>query len=444
MKRRFANCFWLLPLGLLTMGAQAASLQEVMDRALRVDARVPVSLAILEADHARAGLDRATLLPQISASASVGQNDQTITSEFFGSFDESYSDNGLQLELRQALFRWDMRGRWTRSELRHQLARDDRAFRRHDFLIRVVDRYSRVLEAEAEHDFAAADAEALREESATIADRKSVGLATLTDLRETEARAALAEANLLLAEDSLREAEDALIELIGAPLPTLRPLPAQLPSIETTDADMEAFVRRAAEQALDVRKTVTQLAIAKTEVSSALAEAAPQVNLVGRLSSADSSDSRTGQEVESSRIALELSMPLYTGGANRRALRASRADVDNYAAQLDLYIRQAEQEARNAWRAVQTAYRRLDALGTAAEAAQIALEATEDGVAIGKRTHLDLLEARSALLRAKRDQVLARYGVLRALARREAAVGDLDFDDYARFDALYGGRETDS
>ncbi len=419
--------------------ASAASLVEVMERAQRFDARVPASQAMYRADAARSALDRASLLPQLTATAGLGENSQSISSEFFGSYDESYRDNSLALQLRQPLFRWDLRSRWSRTTLRAELARQQEMVRIQDFLIRVVDRYSGVLEAEAELNYATAEAEALHSELDTIRDRAEVGLTTITALRETQARAALAEANLLLAEDGLRQAEDALLELIGAPLPTLLPLPAELPTLPVDEPDRESFVARAAESALEVQVAKLNLAIARSEVQSALAEAAPRLDLVGELRDDDTSDSSIGQERESSRIGIELSIPLYAGGANYKALQASRADVDSYAAQLELARRIASQEARNSWRAVQTQYHRLEALRTAADAARLALDATRDGVEIGRRTQLDLLEARSALLRAERDHVLARYALLRAVARREAAIGDLNEDDPRRFDALFSG-----
>lgn len=103
--------------------ASAASLVEVMERAQRFDARVPASQAMYRADAARSALDRASLLPQLTATAGLGENSQSISSEFFGSYDESNRDNSLALQLRQPLFRWDLRSRWSRTTLRAELAR---------------------------------------------------------------------------------------------------------------------------------------------------------------------------------------------------------------------------------------------------------------------------------------------------------------------------------
>ena len=166
----------------------------------------------------------------------------------------------------------------------------------------------------------------------------------------------------------------------------------------------------------------------------------PQLDLIGRYSDDDSSDSPLGQQREASRIALQLSLPIYSGGAARHGLQAALAEEDSLRAQLDLARRQAAQEARNAWRAVDTAYRRLAALSAAADAATLALQATRDGVEIGRRTQLDLLAAQSAELRARRDLVLARYALLRALTRREAAIGDLRGEDVARLQTLFNRR----
>ena len=99
------------------------TLTEAVLLAEQRDARVPVSLAITRADIARARLERAPLLPQLSASASVGYNTQEVDSEFFPAVDESYRDTTAALELRQAVFRWDMLSRWDRSDLRAELAR---------------------------------------------------------------------------------------------------------------------------------------------------------------------------------------------------------------------------------------------------------------------------------------------------------------------------------
>lgn len=416
------------------------TLTEAVLLAEQRDARVPVSLAITRADIARARLERAPLLPQLSASASVGYNTQEVDSEFFPAVDESYRDTTAALELRQAVFRWDMLSRWDRSDLRAELARIEEHGRVQDFLTRIVDRYSAVLEARAAQEFAEAEARSLAEEQRTIRDRESVGLATRTGVRETEARAALAEAELIGAQDRVLEAEQALAELIGPGYAPPQPLPPNPPPLGTATDSVEAFVALAQTQALEVQALALRRAIAESEVASAKAEALPQLDLIGRYSDDDSSDSPLGQQREASRIALQLSLPIYSGGAARHGLQAALAEEDSLRAQLDLARRQAAQEARNAWRAVDTAYRRLAALSAAADAATLALQATRDGVEIGRRTQLDLLAAQSAELRARRDLVLARYALLRALTRREAAIGDLRGEDVARLQTLFNRR----
>ncbi|MEN8719844.1 MAG: TolC family protein [Oceanococcaceae bacterium] len=434
----------LVVLLLLPLATHAASLDQVMRKALRVDPRVPASLALSTGENARAALDRAPLLPQLSATADYGETKQKIDSNFFPSVDESFTDSSVALELRQSLFRWDMRSRWSRSDMREARVLADEILRREDFLLRVVDRYSAVLETQAGEAFARADLAALLEEQASIDDRLEAGRATITDQRDTQARRALAEAALLLAEDDRRNAEDALRELIGDPLPTLRALPETLPSFVAPVATLEAFIKTGRENAARVQVARLDLAIAESLITSAIAEAAPRVDLVGRLSTDDSSESLGGQQRDASRIGVQLNVPIYAGGAALKGLTAARADRDRAAAAYDLTQRQAEQEAYSAWRAVDSAQRRLTALAAAREAATLALEATRDGFDIGRRTQLDVLEAQSANLRAERDHTLARYALLRALARREAAVSDLHFNDFPRFDQLFAGNAVDT
>lgn len=440
--RLSTSVVFLTAMALCPLTASAVTLSEVMQRAVEGDIRIPASLAISRSDDAMAAIERSSLLPSLSATASIAENDLTVSSDFFGTADEQYRDTSMSLTLRQAVFRWDMRSRWKRSRLMFELARVDEIDRRQNFLTRVLDRYSAILETQAELDFARAELEALSEEQDSIADRLRVGLSTVTAQRETEARMALAQANLLLAEDKAKSAEWALEELLAGPVPTLQPLPEKLARFAAPVEDEAGFVELARKTAYSVQRDALALAIAETQISSAIAEAAPKVDLVGTLSEDDTSELRIGQLRESSRIALELSVPLYAGGSAIKGLKAARANRDQADAVLELNRRVAAQEARDAWRGVETAYRRLDALIAASRAANIALDATRDGFDVGLRTQLDVLEARSAVLRAERDQILGRYAVLRALARRESAIGDLHSDDFPRFDLLFAASEA--
>ena len=121
-------------------------------------------------------------------------------------------------------------------------------------------------------------------------------------------------------------------------------------------------------------------------------------------------------------LALNLSIPIYTGGATRSRRRAAEYNVISAQESLNFTERQLTQNIRNAYRRVNTDVLVIGQRQQSIRSAQSALDATELGAEVGTRNIVEVLRARENLYRALRQYADARYNyVLDSLILRQVA-----------------------
>lgn len=252
--------------------------------------------------------------------------------------------------------------------------------------------------------------------------RRSAGLATVTDLSQSEARLALAEADRIAAEAALSRAEATYRRLFGAAPPPDLALPTPGAPLPTS---AEAAVSEALSAAPDLIATRARARAAQAGVRQARGARLPQVSLAGEALYA--SDERFGLELgtaEQYGVFVRARWNLWDGGASDARTRAARGRAEAERARLDAARRAAAERASAAFADLESARGGLAARERQAAAA----EAARDGVAAelgsGRRTRLDLLDADRELaaaevgiIAARRDLTVARYSLLRAVGR---------------------------
>jgi outer membrane protein TolC len=151
----------------------------------------------------------------------------------------------------------------------------------------------------------------------------------------------------------------------------------------------------------------------------------PTINLVGDLnrSFAPSVSLQTTRQDTASAV-LQLTMPLYEGGAIWSQTRAAEQTVGQRRGQLDDARRLAVQQATQAWETLQSARAAITSFGAAVRAAQIALEGIQQEALVGSRTVLDVLiseqqlfTTQSQLVGAQHDAALAEFNLAAATGR---------------------------
>jgi outer membrane protein len=125
-------------------------------------------------------------------------------------------------------------------------------------------------------------------------------------------------------------------------------------------------------------------------------------------------------------VALQASVPLFTGGMRSAQRHEARALERRASAELDGATQQVQQRTRAAWLGLGTAAARVHALQRLHASAATRLDATRIGVENGGRTTLELLAAEGDLLRAEAELTRAQTQWLLAGLELAAIAGELD------------------
>ncbi|HVC37474.1 MAG TPA: TolC family outer membrane protein [Gammaproteobacteria bacterium] len=248
------------------------------------------------------------------------------------------------------------------------------------------------------------------------------GEVTRTDVAQSQARLAGAQAALIQAQGALAASRATYVRAVGAEPGNLEQptMPAPLPA---TQAD----VIQLAQQNYTVLAARYTENAAQQQAEAVSSKQKPSVALTGQLLEAQ--DPEIGfSRIDTRSIMLTLSVPLYAGGAldaeqHAAQQRAAASHDDLLDAQ-----RQAKLDAVNAWQAFQTANAQLAAINSQIQAEQVAASGVRDEASVGERTTLDvlnadqeLLNARVNLIRAQRDQLVAAYALKAATGQLTAA-----------------------
>jgi TolC family type I secretion outer membrane protein len=270
-------------------------------------------------------------------------------------------------------------------------------------------------------------------------DRFRVGEVTRTDVAQSEARLENAKSALMTAEAALAASRANYQRVVGMAPGTLK-TPDSMPELP---ANLDEAIELAMEMSPGVKAAKHNEEAAKYGVRSAKGALMPTVGVqaswTDRTSSGFSVEANTSfnspSEVKS--IGVQVSVPLYAGGARYSAIRRAK----QLHSQSRLNILQAERVAQEevfvAWDNYRAAVGRITSTEASVRANEIALEGVKQEAYVGSRTTLEvlnaeqeLLNARVSLVSAKRDEVVAAYNLVSSVGRLTAKGLGLGIDVY--------------
>ena len=401
--------------------ARAQGLEVAVELALE---RVPgLAAARAEAAAADAGVRAAfaDYLPRLDleVGGGFGWRDEPTVNDRIATH---YFESEATLELRQRLFDGGVaagglaaaRGEADAAGFAAELAAEDLAFA-------VAEAYLAAIEGEQAVAIAAAGLRDLRRLLGLVGEQEAAGLLTPADRRQLEGRVALTQADLLAAEGRRQVAAARLAALTGEPLDllTLPDLPAgQLP------ADPAAALERALRGSPWLAEAAALGRARAGERDRGAARFWPELDLVvaGRVS--DNLDGADGQGAEAL-VLVELRWRLFDGfGREAELRRLSQLTAASHGELLDRR-RQLEGRILRAYAALDEARARLAALETAVQAARSTWQLYGQQFAIGRRSLLELLDARRELARLEQQRLQATLLAPRAAFDIGAALGEL-------------------
>ncbi|MDG0023897.1 TolC family protein [Trinickia sp. Y13] len=433
---------------LFAASANAHAQTDLLGAAQAALAHDPVYAAALaqnQADATKRKQGRAGYLPQVFATGNVryGAIDQETTGAHFagGGFGSS---NGIAFDTRAAgatgagwaiTIKENLYSATKNADAR-QLndAADagDASLRvaRQTLLLQVAQAYFGVLSAQDN----VAALQSIRDtalEARNIAQgRFDTGDAPVTDIKDAQARADLAQAQMLAAQTTLELKRGELSDLTGAPQGAVRPLAGSAAVESMSSGELGDWQSRAmtGNPLIELRKLGIDSARAETSryrpgagttVDAFASYIGDRVNGAGY---GGNSSMRSNSAV----VGIMVTIPLYTGGlrsakAQESAALLTRAGLDEDAARVS-----TAREVRQAFLGMRSAQAQVIALSQALRSAELQLDANRTGFQAGERPSIDVLNAEQALAGTRRDLAAARYQVLLDRLRLAAAAGELD------------------
>jgi outer membrane protein len=432
----------LLLAGCLAAGmAHGADLMGVYRDAVAYDAQFAAARAALDAGREKLPQGRSGLLPTIGLSASTTWNDVDTTRRVANapSVNTQYNSNGWTVQLTQPVFRWQNWVAYNQSELAVAQAEAQFIVARQDLIVRVAQAYFDVLLAQDTLATGQAQKVAIAEQLESAKRNFEVGTATITDTHEAQARHDLTSAQELAADNDLAVKRQALRSLIGKEPEGLKNLRGAVQLAAPQPADMGKWVEMAETGSASVQIYQALFEIAQREVEKQRAGHYPTLDLVatrGNSGTGFSSTSASGSDSKSSTIGLQLSIPLYAGGAVMSKDREAVALKEKASAELENARRGAAQNARQAYLGVQSGLAQVKAYEAAIVSSQSAVDSNKLGYEVGVRINIDVLNAQSQLFDTRQKLAKARLDTLGALLKLKAAAGTLGDDDVAAINAL--------
>lgn len=264
-------------------------------------------------------------------------------------------------------------------------------------------------------------------------DRFEVGEITRTDVSQAEARLADARSDLAQRRGLLAQSERNYQQVVGS-------LPGALsdpPPLTKLPNGLNEAIEQARETNPDLRAARFNEAAARRDVRTAIGQLLPQLDLTGSLAYSDGDTSVSGFDGGEAQVGLVATIPLYQGGAAYAGVRQSQAAASQQLANIGAVGRDIDANTAIAWSDLDVARAAILAQRESVRANAIALDGVQQEALAGVRTTLDvldaeqeLLDARTLLVAAERDEYVAAINLLVAMGRFTAADLELPVDLY--------------
>ena len=420
-------------LACLPAGASAMDLLQAYQAALAVDPVVASAEAQSGATRERIQQARAGLLPSVGANAAVSR--QVVDTNLAPSRD--FTAQNYNISLSYPLLRLQNVEAYEQSLLAASIGETQTAQARQDLVVRVAQAYFDVLAAQDNLATIGSQKAAITEQLAAAKRNFEVGTATVTDQQEAQARFDLSLAQEFAAQNDLDVRRAALSQLIGRPVTEVQVLRPGVELQGPQPARETAWTDSARQNNLAVQQAEVASEIARREIERQRYGHYPTLDLVGSVGRAENAAANfIGIKSNSAAVGLQLSVPLYAGGAIDARVREAAQLRNKALFDLDNARRQAEQGTRAAYLGVNSGLAQVKALEAAERSSQLALDSNLLGYQVGVRINIDVLNAQQQLFTTRRDLARARYEVLVNGLRLKATAGTLTEDDLRAVDAL--------
>jgi len=428
-----------LPLALASSLATAGALQDLYQEARSADPQIAAAQAELRAAETLLPQARGALLPQLGISGSRIANDTTYEQRFgsrASTKDYSFTSKSASLNLSLALLRPQAWAGLAQASAQIRQAEQQYRAAEYDLIQRIAQAYLEALLATDNVALAAEQKAAITEQLKQAKRYFEAGVGTVTDINEAQARYDTVVAQELAAQNNREIRLRAIEAIVGKLPPKLASLGTRMPLELPQPADVERWLETAQSNNPQVLAREAALDAAEREHYKSWAAHLPTADLVAsRGRSENPSFTMTDTVNWSNTIGVQVSIPIFSGGATQGRVNQTSALRDRARHDLTGAFRAVNQSTRQEYLNVINGVAQITALQQAVKSNELALNSARKGQEAGVRTSFDILNAQQLLFSAKRDLAQARYAYVLSRLRLRAAAGLLGPDDISLVDA---------
>jgi outer membrane protein len=423
----------------VAMPAFGEDLIQIYREAQQNDPTLAAARAAWAATQERVPQARAGLLPNINATGSANLNDfhekihtNDLPPDTPNPINRDFRVGALGVSASQPLYR--LQNKVAYDQARQQVSQADYQFSsvQQDLILRVAQAYFDVLLAEFNVDLAISQKAAVSENLAQAKRNFEVGVATITDTNEAQAKFDSIVAQEISARNDLDNKRTALRAIIGRSPNTLKKLGAGFDPPLPSPNSLDYWVDRALADNLTVRIAAYNFDIATLEVDRQRAGHYPTLDLVASYSAqygTGATNISSPFDLRQAQIGVALNVPIYQGGFVDSKVREAIALQDNARQNVEVARRAALFNAQTGFTGVNSAAASVKANEQAVNSAQVAYESNRLGQEVGVRTNLDVLNTQQNVFQARRDLAQAYFNYLIGVLRLKSAVGTLSEQD---------------
>lgn len=359
--------------------------------------------------------------PRVTGTADAGSSITETSLPGRGTNSLSLSPRGVGLQVDQTIWNSGRTGNAvSQAEAIVLASREQLRLTEQTVLLNTATVYMNVLRDTAILNLNGNNVEVLEEQLRQTRDRFNVGEVTRTDVAQSEARLASSRSQLALAQSNLKASLGRYRQIVGVQpkrLAPARPLENSLPR------SLDDAARTAQSAHPSITAALFNVDAADIAVKVSEADLYPTLGLTGSLSQRYDNTILNDRRLSASAVA-RLTVPIYEGGQVYARTRQAKETAGQRRLEADIAREQIRSDVVTAWGSLEAAKAQTIAAQAQVLAAETALNGVREEAKVGQRTTLDvlnaqqeLLVARSSLVTAQRDRVVASYTVLQSIGR---------------------------
>ena len=410
--------------------AAEGGLLNAWEAAFQRDAQYQRAFAESDIGLEEEGIQRARLLPQISATASVGKaTTETTRDGPIGVLTrvDRYDTMAWSIQFRQALWRPSAFSGFQQGKALVRAAEANLAAAKQSLTLRLIENLARLVEVESAYHLANQTAINQAKLSSQSAQLQRVGQMTRADVSSARAKLARANRDLLQAESVWRETQANWRLMVGDAFSEPNLDLRVIESIKSSTAlKIDLILAEARESNPVLRALREEIEAAKYESQRLRRERLPTLDLYASVSFNDSdTDNTIGTGFDTTRYGVQTNLPIFSGGALTAQIRQADARVRVAQAELNRFLEQANVLAARELVQLEQAKAQMLLAKESLDSAKDQSRLVELGRKAGTTTLAEAVDAQLLLEQARHESVLATTQAVMVWARLHDLMGSL-------------------